>query len=480
MRTHLPRREPNRAASLCATQIGRLPMLALISTLLLTHHTAAVAAPAANDISEVFNSASGAVFRIQSAGGHGSGFLVGKEGLVVTNSHVVAGDPDVSVLIDDTTRLPAKILADDEFADLAVLQINPEAVAHIEPLNLKPEEDLRATLPGEDIVAIGFPLHQGKMVTSGVVGRVEDTAVIVDVNINQGNSGGPLLNMQSEVIGVNTFLDPGHGGAGVGGTVSVSQLYPVLVRARTRVGSPPPNTLLPTTPEIGFPPGGRRWAAEEESSESEYRLKWSCGQRSVRTPRQPRTGASMSRFFMEVGTPVRQFRGSGAGTGSDANYDWLQFVTDDREATVLVVVYPKIVPTGGSVAASLLLGTPTTALKHSGSVNSIEVASGGKVLAPIERVVTSTEITNIAGIKVTNAASYAVLKLSHDAFDPDFGETAITEVFFSITDNLNPGDECHAVADLQVLERVWADFEPYRDHLKGRRQPLNLKRAPGW
>ena len=149
----------------------------------------------------------------------GSGVIISPDGYILTNNHVIEGASSVSVILSDGTELAAEVVNTDPFADLAVLKAEgtmPAVAAFGNSDLLK---------PGETVIAIGSPLGDFKnTVTVGVVsatGRVLDTGrgyqmedlIQTDAAINQGNSGGPLVNLAGEVIGINTLVVRGNGGA---------------------------------------------------------------------------------------------------------------------------------------------------------------------------------------------------------------------------------------------------------------------------
>jgi len=142
----------------------------------------------------------------------GSGVIISSDGYILTNNHVVEGGNDIEVILANGTRLPAKVVGTDKYADVAVVQAQGDmpAVAAL--------GDSSALKPGETVIAIGSPLGNFKnTVTVGVVsatGRSLDTGngyyledmIQTDAAINQGNSGGPLLNLAGQVIGINTLI----------------------------------------------------------------------------------------------------------------------------------------------------------------------------------------------------------------------------------------------------------------------------------
>ncbi|MFC2053368.1 S1C family serine protease [Chloroflexota bacterium] len=142
----------------------------------------------------------------------GSGVFISEEGYVITNNHVVENANRLSVILANGTELPATLISTEKYADLAVLKIDGEVPA---VANLGNSDSLK---PGETVIAIGSPLGDFKnTVTVGVVsatGRMIDTGrgfeieglIQTDAAINSGNSGGPLINLAGEVIGINTLI----------------------------------------------------------------------------------------------------------------------------------------------------------------------------------------------------------------------------------------------------------------------------------
>jgi 2-alkenal reductase len=152
----------------------------------------------------------------------GSGVIVSPEGYIVTNNHVVESASDLSVILSDGTQLPAEVISTDIYADLAVLKADGEMSAIATIGN---SDNLKS---GETVIAIGSPLGEFRnTVTVGVIsatGRALDTGngyfmedlLQTDAAINQGNSGGPLVNLNGEVVGINTLIvRGGNGGSAV-------------------------------------------------------------------------------------------------------------------------------------------------------------------------------------------------------------------------------------------------------------------------
>src|SRR5256712_5592535 len=202
----------------------------------------------------LFERLSRSVFRIQAGLAHGSGFLADTlGGVVITNAHVVeaAEGDEISAVVDSTTRVRAQVLARDPEADIAVLRLHLDYVAHRFRIPLQHPVERAPVVPGARLVAMGYPLNQGLTITSGIASSVRAGAIISDVNINPGNSGGPLLNADGEAVAVNTFGDvSGRGGPGVSGSVLVARAGPALARAAVELAQTPSpvSDLLPVMP----------------------------------------------------------------------------------------------------------------------------------------------------------------------------------------------------------------------------------------
>jgi S1-C subfamily serine protease len=161
--------------------------------------------------------------------GTGSGFVVDKEGHVITNNHVVEGADRIVVTLDDETSIEAALVGTDPSNDVAVLKIDVPA-EKLHPITLGTSSNLRV---GQTAIAIGNPFRLERTLTTGVIsslGRPLDSGgerpiydvIQTDAAINPGNSGGPLLNTAGEVIGVNTaIVSPSGGSIGLGFAVPI-------------------------------------------------------------------------------------------------------------------------------------------------------------------------------------------------------------------------------------------------------------------
>ena len=164
--------------------------------------------------------------------GVGSGFIVDKDGLIVTNHHVIDGASEVTVTLDDGSKHSAEVVGTDPKTDLAVLKI--DAGRTLPTVRFGDSDDTRV---GDWVVAVGNPFGLGGSVSAGVVsarGRdiqsgPYDDYLQFDASINRGNSGGPLFNTRGEVIGVNTAIySPSGGNVGIGFAVPAALAEPVV------------------------------------------------------------------------------------------------------------------------------------------------------------------------------------------------------------------------------------------------------------
>ena len=166
----------------------------------------------------------------------GSGFIVDTSGIVVTNNHVIADADEINVIMNDGTKFKAELVGVDKKTDLAVLKFKPT-----KPLVAVKFGDSDKLRLGEWVVAIGNPFSLGGTVTAGIVSARNrdinsgpyDSYIQTDAAINRGNSGGPLFNLDGEVIGVNTLIiSPSGGSIGIGFAVPSKTVAGVVDQLR--------------------------------------------------------------------------------------------------------------------------------------------------------------------------------------------------------------------------------------------------------
>ncbi len=162
----------------------------------------------------------------------GSGFVIDGSGIVITNNHVIADANEIFVVFNDGTELKAELIGKDSKIDVAVLKVKTD-----KPLKFVKFGDSAKERVGDPVMAIGNPYGFGGSVSAGIVSAINrnigsgsyDNYIQTDAAINKGNSGGPLFNMDGEVIGINTaIISPTGGSIGIGFAVPSKTAQPVI------------------------------------------------------------------------------------------------------------------------------------------------------------------------------------------------------------------------------------------------------------
>lgn len=172
----------------------------------------------------------------------GSGVIVDAQGLVVTNSHVIKGADEITVVLNDGRELSAELALSDEASDLALLRVDNDT--SLPSAALKPSESLEV---GDLVLAVGNPFGVGQTVTSGIVsaqGRsslnINDFNFFIqtDAAINPGNSGGPLVTLDGKVVGINTAIYSRDGGSlGIGFAIPSEMVASVIAAEKAGLKS---------------------------------------------------------------------------------------------------------------------------------------------------------------------------------------------------------------------------------------------------
>ena len=441
---------------------------------------------AAREVSQeaiIFRKTRDAVFTIYGDRGHGSGFLVDKAGFILTNSHVITSSRHISVQLSPSTRVLGTLLAEDKQKDIAVLRVAPEVVKELPTLKIadRPAADL--AFEGEKVIAIGSPLNQTRILTSGIVSKIEERAIISDVNINPGNSGGPLINMDSEVIAINTFRDPSLGGAGVSGSILISLALPLLDQARGRLHEePPPSTLLPVVPEDAFPIEGLKWASERCGKASNYTITAPGFNIRISTP-------SRQYFLEKIATePLaekRRSREAAAGVAQSEMYDPLGDLL--REWAEYVGSYSPLVqihvePATGLTTGSLLLSTlGAAAAGYSGTyyegsytyefksdLQDVELMAGDNTVPEVFRGMRMMPVSfSTRSERMEDIAQRGVFMFLPEVFKSP-------NLRLKILDLKKPEKVIDVSIPRACREQILADFEPHMDMQKAAEAKLRL------
>ncbi len=433
----------------------------------------------------VFRATRDAVFTVYGDTGHGSGFLIDKVGLVLTNSHVITSSSYISVQVNHSIRVQAILLAEDKLRDIAVLYVNPKVIEGLPILQIaeRPTNDL--AFEGEKVICIGSPLNQIRIVTSGIVSKMEERAIISDVNINPGNSGGPMINMDSEVIAINTFRDPSLGGAGISGSIPITIAQSVISEARSRMkdSETPDPTRLPVVPSDAYPVEGLKWVAERSGKTVNYFMESQGFNIRVSTP--PRE------YYLQIISTKRlvqkrRDRQKSAGIPQLELYDpvgsrlheWREYV-GAYMPLVMINVEPKIGETGGSLflntlgaAAAGYSGTPYYGhhtYEFKSDLRDFELMADNSTISTVFRVLGIMPVSVSTRFqKMEDIAQRGVFAFRPEVFNKS------SHLYMKIHDLKNPSKIIKIPFPLAWREQILADFEPYFDMIGAKNDKLLL------
>ena len=400
------------------------------------------------------------VVGIWTAATHASGFLVDARGLVVTNQRGIGAATSAEVQLTRDRKVAARVLAADAERDVAILRIDPAAVAGVRPLPLactppgKPPDD------GAEIFTIGEPLRGEKDMTSGVVRGVSPKEIATDFFLPSGSAGGPVFAANGAVVGLTSFVsgseDTRQRDSRV---VRVEDLCAALAPAEQamKAGQPPGGTLLPVEPTRPFPADAleasleRRVSSLEPYSMSsadfdivlltppvvhhELRASTDVPHTTSKDTRSPKAELDFMRRRMEFGA-------------------WSDYVSEIWPA-LLIRVTPRFAEgfwaKVGRVAAETQ-GVVLPAFKHykSGFVR-LRALCGAVEVTPIHPFELETKVSERATI------DEGLYVFEPGALGPHCG--TVTLVLHSAT---GPEQGDRRVVDPKIVEQIWQDFEPYR------------------
>jgi S1-C subfamily serine protease len=427
-------------------------------------------APKADGLTLMFQKYQKSVVTVWSEIGSGTGFIVDSAGLVMTNQHVIGPSELVSVQFDAKRKVAAKVLAYDAGRDVAVLYADLSAFPGASAAPLATATTGRElAVEGERVFTIGSPLGLKKIITSGIVSKVEARAIISDVNINHGNSGGPLFNSLGEVIGITTFLVPGGNGPGVTGVVRIDQTLPVLAQARKKMKdvSIPSARLLPVEPSDPYP----LVALKERSTPAKFNTRpyiLTVGGYDVAlgTPvlEYELQGEVGRRAAQEKGKRTKKRNESPENTFEPLQdlHEWAEY-TGEFKPVLLVQAAPQLRETfmsvlGRELAPSLEpFASNAPRLKFRADFYKMKLLCGRKEVEPIQPGKAATVVNERNSfVNVTDATYVGIYSYPPDAVSPTCGK--VTLQLFSEKD---PGKSESKDLDQKSIDRVWNDFQPY-------------------
>lgn len=391
----------------------------------------------------------------------GTGFIIDQSGLLLTNQHVVRRSDFVAVQIDPTHRFRATVLAADPEKDVAVLWVNFEKASDILAVPLIQKGDEPAT-EGEKVFTIGSPLHQSRVMTTGIVSKVEKRAIISDININHGNSGGPLFNSRGVVIGITTFGDStSAGGPGISGIIRIEE-----AKSRMAAATKPSADLLPNEPDDTYPLNAIKDSATKEKFKTDPYV-FGIGDYDVAfvTPiLRYRHFASEVRAAQEKQKRSRKSQVAAQGTFEplDDLKGWGEYV-GEYEPVLIIQASPKLKEAfwsafGRSYAAQHGYAPGPARMHFKTDFYKMKLMCGSEEVKPLmpgkaERVI---DINN-AALRMTDVTFDGLYMYPYDAIHPECG--TVTLQLFS---EKNPNEPKIKTLEPKTVMAIFNDFEPYR------------------
>ncbi len=424
------------------------------------------AAPAAEgageDLTAQFKHLRNSVVTVYSELGHGTGFLVDSSGLILTNEHVVKTSEYLAVQFDEKRKAAATLLASDSQSDIAVLWVNlaacPDAVI---ATIAKQDSDKSAVSEGERVFTIGSPLTQQKVLTTGIISRVEPKAIISDLNINPGNSGGPLFNSAGFVIGVTTFNEQGQSGPGLSGIVPIKEALPLLEQARGKIkgpgAAPPSATLLPVEPVGPFPFDALpAMTGDDKLNRSLYSFPAGDFEVTIFTPAMEYYLYAENQHQLEEEREKRNRKRGDTEPDTSGADDLRNWQADEHPPKITIRVVPQLKVKFWATATA-----PQGEVKARFKTDfySMRLLCAGKELTPI-----------LPGKLPIGGGVYGSVQISDTTYFGvyDYLPDAIAPTCSQVTLEIHPDKTSSPtvkVLDVSTIQAVWNDFEPYRKSL---------------
>ena len=400
--------------------------------------TGASAGPAgkASGVSDVIMLWQDSVVALWTPTRHASGFVIDPRGLVATNQQIVGTSASIEVQLGPALKVPGRVLAADRANDVAVLWVDPAAIAAIRPVPLGCGEAGRPPLVNDqEVIALGMPPGRPTSVTFGTVSRVTARAMLGDLRLPRGSEGGPVF-ANGGVVGLTSFVDAKEGAEpDASRVISIAAVCDVVTAAGAAMASaaPPDGTRLPVEPT--------RNVSEEDLAVEAKRRTGSLN---------PYQAASAG-FDIAFITPVSAYAGL---KGSMDFSNWAEYVAD-APTVLLIRATPKQAEGFWTTVARGLAMTQGLALppikRFGPGFARLRVLCGGAEVTPIhpfllERRTSATD------------AIYEGLYVFHpDAIGPHCG-TVTLEAF----SDKAPGKAEPVTVDGKLLAQIWQDFAPYR------------------
>jgi S1-C subfamily serine protease len=391
-----------------------------------------------------------------------SGFVVDGKGLIATNQRVIGTATSVEVQLTTTLKVAARVLASDPVRDVALLWIDPQAVASVRPVPLGCTQAAKPPVAeGQELFAIGAPLRERKGMTSGKVRRVEAHVIGADLILPKGSAGGPVFAAGGWVAGITSVADEKDDRRRADSrVVRVDDVCDAVASAEKKMNdaAPPNGTHLPVEPVRPFPVEALKDAVQRRAgSLSPYQM-------------------SSSDFDVAFITPVLTFgaqdqleqarareRRSGAGT-RDVEQTFMRLLINFGNWSEYVADFPPVL---------LVRVTPKLAESFWTTVARGAARTQGMALPPIKHVKSAfsrlrafcgdAEVTPIHPFKLEQRVSESdAIREGLYVFDPGALGPQCGSVKLVLYSEKEPEKGETREVDPKLLQQIWRDFAPYR------------------
>ncbi len=438
-----------------------------------------------DNLTEFYQKYRDSVVTVWSELGHGTGFVFNENGLILTNQHVLGASEYVAVQFDEKRKVQATLMASDAERDIAVLLANLDAFSGatvVAPL-WKPNRTDASVVEGERVLAIGSPLSQRKIMTTGIVSKIEKRAILADININHGSSGGPLFNSVGQVVGITTFnAQEGNLGSTIAGIIRIEEAYPLIGQAQAKLSNiaPPSKALLPVEPTDAYPVPALKEALK---TNKKYDPNSGCFH-SFWASRWPICySLTVGDFNVEVLTPPLKYKIQLSGSVAAAKNqgkrlkkanaelqapnpinemrNWGEYI---GEYTPVINIYARsrlhekfwstfsrtVAAAGGQMAGP-------AQMTFKGDFQRMRLLCDDKEITPIQpgRVAYVLNVSNRI-VQVTDASYAGIYTYPADAISP-----SCTTMSLEVASVEKPEKPAHIELNRKLVQQVWYDFVPY-------------------
>ncbi|MDB4910382.1 MAG: HtrA protease/chaperone protein [Gemmatimonadetes bacterium] len=393
----------------------------------------------------------------------GTGFLADSSGLVLTNAHLLDGADEVRVMLDSNTKVYARRLVVDPAHDLAVLAIPARRCAKCTPLPMY--DSAKTTLPsaGDRVLALGSPFNKAGVLSTGIVSNADQQSITSEVSLGYLNTGGPLLNTDGYVVGLNAYRPPSSVGAGrISNSVAAPVLASALQRARDSLTAarfkPVSDSLLPVVPREPFPsePIAAVSGLGATLDLHNYRAEIGPFRVFMMTPQVMawRETQAVKALADRKRSDPKKAGGWTAVDPIEGWRDWSDYLGDRRAVVVFNVTSDKTA--FPFYEADKLQGI------DEGSLRDMKIYRDGVEIIPIEKV----RIPAMLNVDQTKAAGKTVAMQGIYVYRvEDFAPRAVgTTAAYTITlvDAAKPAQPYKAPLLAGMIEQMWKDFTAYR------------------